>query len=79
MERRIAHTARQVGPQGQPTTPDVGPVNALKYVPDEPVAPRARPASAPPPVRRALPVTQTDTDDTTDDYASDPVFQWPDA
>lgn len=59
----------QVKAHGQPTTPDVGPVNALKDVPiprAQPAAPRALPV-----VRRAPPVAQADTDD-------DPVYHWPD-
>ena len=71
---------KQWNEQGQPVTPDVGPVNALKYVPAEPVAPRAQPAvpraqpvSQPP---RALPVHPLAEADT--DHASDPVFHWPD-
>ena len=71
---------QQWNEQGQPVTPDVGPVNALKDVPAEPVAPRAQPAvpRAQPVAPRALPVkkplAQADTDD-----EDDPVYHWPNA
>jgi hypothetical protein len=67
--------------QGQPVTPDVGPVNALKDVPANPPAPRAQPVVQPV-VRKALPVAQADSEgaslaDTDTDDEDDPAYHWP--
>lgn len=60
-----------VAAHGQPITPDVGPVNALKVVPAKPFVPHAQPVGVPH-AQPAHPIAQTDTDDT-----SDPAYQWP--
>jgi hypothetical protein len=63
-----AQEQAQVKAQGQPTTPDVGPVNALKDIP----VPRAQPAA--PRAQLVKPIAQADTDD-----EDDPAYHWPDA